>query len=644
MPEADRRLSSIMFTDMVGYTSMSETNEALALFLLEEHRQLVRPLFVRHGGIEVKTLGDGFLIEFPSVLEAVRSAIEVQEVLRSRNLSAPKDRRIQLRVAVHLGDVEHREGDVYGDAVNLASRLHELAEPGGICISGQVFDLIRNNREFRTVSLGRRQLKNVNVPVEAYKVLLPSEKAVPSASVLEPNRVAVLPLTMLSSNSQDEYFADGLTEEVINTLSSIPGLKVIARTSTMKYKGTTKGAAEIARELNVGTVLEGSVRKAGSKVRVAVQMVDARTEEPVWAQKYDRELEDVFAIQSDIAGKVAEALKVQLLKEQRALIERKAPENIDAYVLYLRGRHQLEQRKKDDLKRAIGYFEEAVQKDPTYALPYTGLADSYTQMGRHNWFMRPREAFEKAKTYAKKALEIDDSLAEAHASLGAIQIIYDWEWKKAEEQVRRAIQLNPNYATAHYWYSHLLLAMGRLDEAVEEAEVAHVLDPLSPAVGMGLVQVYLFASRYDAAIEECRRHLDIDPGYPVAYDFLVHLYVQKGMFEDASRETEALSKVSDRKGESVAHFAYLAVASGKPEEAKNLMGELTAGQQVDYSNPTILITVWSMLGDNDRAYEVLERAYQDGKVAFPSLRFSPDLKAIRADPRYGQFLKRARLE
>ncbi|MDA4119091.1 MAG: tetratricopeptide repeat protein [Thaumarchaeota archaeon] len=644
MQQADRRLSSIMFTDMVGYTSLSQTDEALALLLLEEHRQIVRPIFTRHGGKEVKTLGDGFLIEFPSVLDAVRSAVEVQEALRSRNLSTPKERRIQLRIAVHLGDVEHREGDVYGDAVNLASRVHELAEPGGICITGQVYDLIRNNREFRTASLGRRQLKNVNVLIEAYRVLLPGEKAVPSGSALEPKRVAVLPLTMLSSDAQDEYLADGLTEEVINTLSTIPGLKVIARTSTMRYKGANKGAGEIARELNVGTILEGSVRKAGSKVRVAIQMIDARTEEQVWAQKYDRELEDVFAIQSDIAGKVAEALKVQLLKEQRALFERKAPENIDAYVLYLRGRQQLGQMKKDDVKRAIGYFEEAAQKDPSYASAYTGLADSYTQMGRHQWFMRPREAFEKARSYAKKALEIDDILAEAHSSLGAIQIIFDWDWKKAEEEFRRAIQLNPNYAAAHYWYSLLLLTNGRLDEAVEEAEAAHVLDPLSRVVGMGLVQAYLFAGRYDAAIEECIRHLDIDPSYPVAHDFLVHLYVQKGMFEDATREAEALAMVSDRKEESQAHMVYSALASGKTEEAKNHVQGLATGPSDDYSNPTIFMTVWSMLGDNDKAYEWLERAYQDGKVAFPSLRFSPDLKNFRADPRYDQFLKRATLE
>ena len=644
MPQPDRRLSSIMFTDMVGYTSLSQTDEALALVLLEEHRHLIRPIFARHSGNEVKTLGDGFLVEFPSVLDAVRTAVEVQETLRSRNISAPKDKRIQLRIAVHLGDVEHRDGDVYGDAVNVASRMHELAEPGGICVTGQVFELIRNNKEFRAVSLGRRQLKNVSLPIEAYRVLLPGDAAIPSVSSLEPNRVAVLPLTMLSSDPQDEYLADGLTEEVINTLSSIPGLKVIARTSTMKYKGANKGAGEIARELNVGTVLEGSVMKAGRKVRVAIQMVDARTEEPVWAQKYDREMEDVFAIQSDIAGKVAEALKVQLLKEQRALFERKAPESIDAYVLYLRGRQQLGQMKKDDVKRAIGYFEEATHKDPNYASAYTGLADGYTQMGRHQWFMRPREAFEKARSYAKKALEIDDGLAEAHSSLGAIQIIFDWDWKKAEEEFRRAISLNPNYATAHYWYSLLLFTNGRLDEGVEEAEAAHVLDPLSHVVGMGLVQAYLFAGRYDAAIDECRRHLDIDPGYPVAHDFLVHLFVQKGMFEDATREAETLAKVSDRKEESQAHMVYTALASGKMDEAKNLVHGLAVSPSDDYSNPTIFMTVWSMLGDNDRAYEWLERAYEDGKVAFPSLRFSPDLKNFRADARYDQFLKRARLE
>lgn len=642
MSQSERRLASIMFTDIAGYTALSEANEALALSLLEEHRQLVRPIFAKHGGREVKTLGDGFLVEFASALEAVRCAIEVQESMHAHNQQLSTERRIQLRVAVHLGDVEHRDGDVYGDAVNVASRIHELADPGGICVTGQVFENIRNHKEFRTVPLGRHSLKNMSLPIEAYKVLLPGEKGVPGASPLEPNRIAVIPLDMLSSDQQDEYLADGLTEEVINTLSSIAGLKVIARTSMMKYKGANKGAAEIARELNVGTVLEGSVMKAGDKIRVTMQMVDAKTDEPVWAQKFDRKLKDVFAIQTDIAKKVAEALKVRLLKDQRALIERKAPENIDAYVLYLRGRYHWGKRNEEDLKKAIGYFEEAVKKDPNYTLAYTGLADCYTLMGRH-LYLPADEAFSKARECANRALQIDDSLAEAQTSLAGILINYDWDWRGAEERFRRAIQLNPNYATAHHWYSVLLMTMGRLNEAVEESEVAHVLDPLSPVVSMGLVQAYLFAGRYDEAIDECKRHLDMHPGLAVAHDFLIHLYVQKGAFGEASREADTLGKVSDRKAEAMAHKAYVEAAQGWKGEARKLIEEIDDGPGTEYSNPTVFITVWSMLGDNDRAYEWAGRALEEGKVAFPSLRLSPDLVAFRSDPRFEKLLKGAGL-
>jgi adenylate cyclase len=643
MSQPERRLASVMFTDIAGYTALSESNEALALSLLEEHRSLVRPVFARHDGREVKTLGDGFLVEFPSVLEAVRCAIDVQEAVHARNLRTASDRRIELRVAVHLGDVEHRDGDVYGDAVNIASRIHELVEPGGIVITGQVFENIRNSREFRTVPLGRHALKNVSVPIEAYKLLLPSEKAVPASAPLEPSRIAVIPLVMLSPDQTDEYLADGLTEEVINTLSSIPGLKVIARTSMMKYKGAKKGAAEIARELGVGTVLEGSVMKSGDKIRVTMQMVDAKTDEPVWAQKFDKKLKDVFAIQTDIAKKVADALKVRLLKDQRAIIEKKAPETIDAYVLYLRGRYYWGKRTEEDLRKAIGYFEEAVSKDRNYTLAYTGLADCYTLMGRH-LYMKPEEAFWKARGYAQRALEIDDTLAEAHTSLAGIMINYDWDWKGAEEQFRRAIQLNPNYATAHHWYSVLMLTTGRLQEGLEEAEVAHILDPLSPVVSMGLVQVYLFAGRFEEAIDECRRHLEMHPGLTVAHDFLIHLQVLKGSFGEASREADTLEKLSDRKAEAMAHKAYVEAAQGWKGEARKLIDEIDDGPGTEYSNPTIFITVWSMLGEMDRAYEWAGRALEDGKVAFPSLRLSPDLVAFRSDPRFGEFLKKVKLD
>ena len=644
MSQGERRLAAIMFTDMVDYTAMSEENEALALALLEDHRQFLRPVFARHGGREVKTVGDGFLVEFPSALEAVRCALEIQQVMYRRNQSVPTDRKILLRVAVHLGDVEHRDGDVYGDAVNIASRILSLADPGGICITQQVYDHVRKSEEFRTEALGQNQLKNVRTPTEVYRVLPPTEGAkLAKIDSLEPRRVAALPLAILSSDQRDEYFADGLTEEIINTLSSIPGLKVIARTSVMKYKQVNKTVGEIGRELKVGTILEGSVRKAGDRLRITIQLIDVGSEAPIWAQKYDRELEDVFKIQTDIAERVAEALKVQLLRENSALIQQKAPEDIAAYILYLRGRYYWSKRNKEDLEKAIAYFGEAIRKDPNYALAHAGMADCYTLMGRH-LYLPADEAFSKARDYANRALELNDNLAEGHTSLAAVLLIYDWEWDAAEDQFERAIQLNPNYAAAHYWHSVLLQTTGRLQESVTAAEKAQVLDPLSPVIGMGVVQAYFFSGQYDKAVEECHRYLDMNPSFVVARDFLVHLHVQNGLFEEATEEARRLIDVSERKSEAKAHLAYVYAASGKTEDAKKLFEASVADPKFGYSNPTIFITVCSILGDQDNAFRWAEKARESGRVAFPSLRFSPDLQRFRTDPRYNQLLAKAHLQ
>ena len=633
-----------MFTDMVDYTSISEKNEELALTLLEDHRQLLRPVFARHGGREVKTVGDGFLVEFPSALEAVRCGLEIQQLMYRRNQGVTSEKKILLRVAVHLGDVEHRDGDVYGDAVNIASRIQSLTDPGGICITQQVYDHVRKNEEFRMVALGQNRLKNVQTPTEVYRVLPASERGEPTKTdALEPRRVAALPLAIISSDQQDEYFADGLTEEIINTLSSIPGLKVIARTSVMKYKEASKSVGEIGRELKVGTILEGSVRKAAGRLRITIQLIDVGSESPIWSQKYDRELEDVFKIQTDIAERVAEALKVQLLTENRTLIQQKAPEDIGAYVLYLRGRYHWSRRNKEDLEKAIAYFGEAIEKDPNYALAHAGMADCYTLMGRH-LYLPAKEAFSKARDFANRALELNNDLAEAHTSLAAVLLIYDWEWDEAEDQFKRAIQLNPNYATAHYWHSVLLQTTGRLQESVTAAEKAQVLDPLSPVIGMGVVQAYFFSGQYDKAVEECHRYLDMDPSFVVARDFLVHLHVQNGLFEEAAEEAKRLLDVSERKSEAMAHLAYVYAASGKTEEAKKLFEASVADAEFGYSNPTIFIIVCSILGDLDNAYRWAEKARESGRIALHSLRFSPDLQRFRTDPRYSLLLAKAHLQ
>ena len=643
MSQGERRLAAVMFTDMVDYTTMSEKDEALALTLLEEHRQLLRPVFARHRGREVKTIGDGFLVEFPSALEAVRCSLEIQQLMYKRNQDVPSERKILLRVAVHLGDVEHRDGDVYGDAVNIASRIQSLADPGGVCITQQVFDHVRNNEEFRTEALGQNQLKNVQISTMVYRVLPSTERTkLTKSDILEPRRVAALPLAILSSDHEDEYFADGLTDEIINTLSSISGLNVIARTSVMKYKQSNKSVGEIGRELKVGTILEGSVRKAGGRLRISVQLIDVGSEAPIWAQKYDRELEDVFKIQTDIAERVAEALKVQLLRENKKLIEDKAPENIGAYVLYLRGRYYWSKRTKEDLEKAITYFGEAIEKDPNYALAHAGMADCYTLMGRH-LYLPVKESFEKARSYANRALELNDNLAEAHTALAAVLMIYNWDWDLAEEQFKQAIQLNPNYANAHYLHSVLLQTTGRLQESVAAAEKAQVLDPLSPVIGMGVVSAYFFSEQYGKALDECHKYLEMNPSFVVAQDYLVHLHVRNGQFEEAVNDARRLVDISERKAEAAAHLAYVYAASGKTEQAKKLFEASMEDSKLGYSNPTIFITVYSILGDQDNAFLWAEKALEAGKIAFPSLRFSPDLKRFRTDPRYKSLLAKADL-
>ncbi len=378
----DRRLAAIMFTDMVGYTALSQKNEREALETLEEHRKLLRPIFPKYGGQEVKTIGDSFLVEFSSVLEAVRCAVAVQQVLHDRTFASPGGKKIMIRIGIHVGDVVHNQRDVYGDAVNIASRLEPLAEPGGICVSRQVYDQIRNKSEFPLEALGNTQLKNIELPLGVYKVVLPwNQKKTREDRDNAPSRIAVLPFSNISPDSKDEYFADGLTEELISALSRISDLSVISRTSVMRYKNATKGVEEIGNELKVGTVLEGSVRKAGDRVRISVQLIDVQSDKHTWAEMYDREIGDIFAVQSDIAQRVAESLKVRLLTEEKERIGKQGTQNTEAYTSCLRGRFYLNKHTVEDVQRAIKYFNESRKADPSYAPAYAGLSDCYTYLG-----------------------------------------------------------------------------------------------------------------------------------------------------------------------------------------------------------------------------------------------------------------------
>src|SRR5215467_8124982 len=446
MSDGTRRLAAIMYTDMVGFTALGQRNEPLALSVMEEQKRLVRPTLLRHDGREVKTIGDAFLVEFASALDAVRCAYDVQRTVREYNLSMPEERKIHLRVGIHLGDVVESGGDLSGDAVNVASRVEPLAEDGGVCLTRQVYDHVHNKTEFPIELIGLRSVKNVTAPLEVYRVVMPWEGGGAEKPPLDSRRVGVLPFVNMSLDPNDSFFADGVTEEIITSLSGVSGLSVISRTSVMGYKGSNKNVKQIGRELEVGSVLEGSFRKAGNRIRVTTQLVDVSSDKHVWAQNYDRELNDVFGVQSEIAERVCEALKVKLLKEEILKIEKAPTQNPDAYTLYLKGKQLLNESTDASLREALELFSAATKLDSAFARAYVSVGECYGLLGLKS-FISFDESIAGMKAGARKALEVDPDLAEGHYLLGWAAWGKD-QHELANRETSRAIELNPNLSDA----------------------------------------------------------------------------------------------------------------------------------------------------------------------------------------------------
>jgi adenylate cyclase len=637
MSIGQRRLAAIMFTDMVGYTLMAQRNEALSLALVEEQRKLVRPILARHRGREVKTIGDAFMVEFASALDAVRCAYDIQRAVRELNIAVPEERRVVLRVGVHLGDVVTAEGDISGDAVNIASRIESLAEDGGVCVTRQVYDQVNNKFEIRLESLGSKQLKNVATPVEVFRAVMPwnlSEKPDPPRADVK--RIAVLPFANMSPDPADVYLSDGMTEELITSLSGIRELTVIARTSTMKYRSTQKGISEIARELNVGTLIEGSVRKAGNRVRITVQLVDAATEGHIWARNYDRQLDDIFAIQSEIAEKVANDLSVKLVSSERARLERKPTEDTEGYMLYLKGRHYWNERSDEGLLKAISYFEKAVERDRGFALGYSGLADCYVVMGR-NGPGPSAPSYEKAREAVEKALELDPGLAEAHAALGGILHHADYDWRAAEAEYKRAIELKPNYSTAHQWYAHLLVLRGRFAEAETEMTIAIRLDPLSVIMNHNMGAAYYYQGRFDEAIEWFHRANELDTSVLLASHGatnLIQAYALSGLLDEAVKELETAAAVPKAAHRLEVWRAYVLAAMKKRDEALEALRQLEEDYRSGKESSYFIAMIYFVLGDTDKGFEWLRVACTEHDGGILWMMRDHELAGVRKDSRF----------
>ncbi|MDG6934664.1 MAG: hypothetical protein JRN68_08190 [Nitrososphaerota archaeon] len=640
LPQGDRRLAAIMFTDMVGFTALGQRNEALSLALVEEQRKLIRPIITKHNGREVKTIGDALLVVFSSALDAARCAYDIQRALREYNTSVSEEEKIHLRIGIHLGDVVEEAGDIFGDAVNIASRIEPIAEKGGICLTRQVYDQIHNKFDLPLESLGIRSLKNVETPLEVYKVIMSwdEEKALEKERP-DRSRVAVLPFVNFSPDPDDQYFSDGLTEELISKLSLVKGLKVIARTSTMRYKNKEKGIKEIGKELGVGSIVEGSVRKAGNRIRVTAQLIDAVTEEHLWSSSYSKTLDDIFEVQTDLATNIAQSLPGNL-SPQISPASTGDTNNLTAYSYYLRAKQLINETTADSLRKALELLNSATKLDPIFARAYIEIANCYARLGMRSYISR-EEGVAAMKRAAETAKKLNDNLGEVHALLSFIGWADD-DFTKAEEEAKKAIELNPNLSDAFYWLGMLKATIGYPKSAIKSLEAAHSLDPLSAYIVSVLVDLYIGVGMEEKALELWEKNHEIMP--LVVATGMFEYYLSKGNLVSAEEKLEQIEALAPGEFNTIFSRGELCALKGDRAGAQEVIelleGKFRGGGSTDRSIGYIKY----FLGDLDGFFAAMFRAVDEHVLDPLQMRYSPLFERARKDPRFQELLKKNGLD
>ncbi len=460
----------------------------------------------------------------------------------------------------------------------------------------------------------------------------------PILEAVKQKSIVVLPFENLSPDPDQEYFCDGITEEIINALTHIKSLRVVARTSAFAFKGKHQDIREIGRKLNVETVLEGSVRKAGDRLRITAQLITISDGYHLWSERYDRKLEDVFAIQDEIASTISRKLAKELLRADEAALVPRPTENLDAYDLYCRGLYVWNKRDAEGLNRAVQYFQEATRIDPSFANAYVGLANTYIMLAI--FVARPLELIPKAKAAAAKALELDDALAEAHASMGMAKLRFDWDWKAGERGLQRALELKPNYAMAHMWYAELLTKLGRHEDALLEITRALELDPLLLEISRIKGWLLYHARRYDDAIWQLQKVLELDPNFFTAHISLPWVCADAGRYEDAIRCAKRAVDVTGRDQIALASLGYAYGRTGQRQDALAVIKELEERSDREHVNFTVFAWVYIGLGDRDKAFEYLEKALPEREEILVWMKVGPFCDGLRSDPRFGVLLRR----
>ncbi|MND52217.1 Transcriptional regulator HilA [compost metagenome] len=594
----------------------------------------------RFNGKVLQYYGDGSLSIFSSANDSVDCAIAIQQQLQ-------EDPKVDLRIGIHTGDVTIEDEAIYGDGVNMASRIESLAVPGAIFISEKVYDEIKNQDAISTVEMGFFELKNVKQPIHVFAIAnngiaVPSRNEIKGKTKQPGNRLAVLPFVNMSSDVDNEYFSDGITEELLNALTKVDGLQVTSRTSSFAFKGKNHDIRDIAMQLNVDKVLEGSVRKAGNKVRITTQLINAVDGYHIWSETYDRDLNDIFEVQDEISGIIANKLRENLNSnpKEESLVH-PTTNNYTAYIHYLKGLHFWNKLTPADTYKAIEYFEKAISIEPDYAQAYAKTAMAYGYLGAKGQIL-PKQAFEIVHQYADKAMRIDPTVAESYSAKAGAYIFYDWKWKEAYEALQMALKLNPATMSTYEMLGFYHIVMGQKEEAVKILEKAAQIDPLSPLIIQSLGNAYIIAERYEEAIREAEKLLEMNPEMRSAMEMKAWGIGMGGDWQSSLKWFEEVHRLTNHplKGLMGLGFAYAKL--GEREKALDCIKRM---EQRSKEEPNSVIdadmaAVWFALGEKDKTFEHLFICIEKhmGPVCY-YLEYPP-YKGIKDDPRYMEIRKK----
>jgi TolB-like protein/class 3 adenylate cyclase/Tfp pilus assembly protein PilF len=632
-----RQLACIMFTDIVGYTALMGSNETSALNTLKINRDIQKPIIASYNGLWIKELGDGVLATFSSVTDAVNAAVEIQ-------LAARKYANFDLRIGLHLSEIIYENGDVFGDGVNIASRIQSSAVVGGIVVSETVKKNLSNKNGIKTNFLASEKLKNVKEAIDLYELEVTDDfvttyqprNVTASSNISNERSIAVLPFRNLSSESEQEYFSDGIADEIIITLSSIKDLKVVGRRSSFQFKDSNLPIEQIGATLQVGLLLEGTVRKIGNKVRISVDLVNIKDGKQLWAEKYDRELTDIFEIQDDIANNIAQKLTLTFFGEDTRVF----PINMEAYELLLKGRFYVE-KYIEGFDKALACFTRAIELDPNYGEAYCELAKLHFLLTMH-LLSTPIEGFERVRFYAVKALKINNELGAAHYVLGQCYFWHDWDFVKAKEAYEQAEKCKDSFyftgVVLDPWYPAFV--NGNYDIALQSIYKILETDPLSFYAQLHLGYFLTYSRKKEEAIALFQKMLTFVPTFSEAERLIAYNYIFAKDFENAYTHARKAATLAQGLGWAQNTLIIALVKTNRKEEAVALLKDYEYGKGPLHASNVGIGLVHSYLGDLDTAFDYFDKAIVKKDIWCVAFKYCPDFDHLRNDERFNVLLNR----